>query len=75
MRRVSLPVVGGAVGVALVGLGIVYLVVACESLPGFLGGMQGDTSPRTGFGVAAVVLGLVALGLSAWSIRRRSPGA
>lgn len=60
---------------ALVGLGVAYLVVACESLPGFLGGIQGDTSPRTGFGVVALVLGLAALGLSAWSLRRRSPDA
>jgi amino acid permease len=75
MRRVSWPVVGGAVGFALVGLGIVYLVVACESLPGFLGGMPGDTSPRTGFGVLALVLGVAALGLSAWAVRHRSPGA
>jgi amino acid permease len=67
--------VGGAFGVALIGLGVVYLVVACESLPGFLGGMQGDTSPRTGFGVVSLLLGLIALGLSAWSVRRRSPGA
>ncbi len=66
--------VGGTVGVALVGLGVVYFVVACESLPGFLGGMTGDTSPRTGFGVVALVLGLAALGLAAWSLRRRSPG-
>ena len=71
----SLPLVGGAVGVALVGLGVAYLVVACESLPGFLGGIQGDTSPRTGFGVVALVLGLAALGLSAWWLRRRSPDA
>jgi amino acid permease len=72
---VKLPLVGGTVGLALVGLGVVYLAVACESLPGFLGGIQGDTSPRTGLGVVALVLGLAALGLSAWSIRRRSPGA
>ena len=74
MRRVSLPLVGGAVGVALLALGVVYLSVACESLPGFLGGTQGDTSPRTGFGIVAVVLGVAALGLTAWFARRRSPG-
>jgi ABC-type Na+ efflux pump permease subunit len=74
MRRVNLPVLSGAVGLALVGLGVVYFAVACESLPGFLGGTPGDTSPRTGLGVVAVVLALAAFGLSAWFVRRRSQG-
>ncbi|HEY1592796.1 MAG TPA: hypothetical protein VGF81_13460 [Solirubrobacteraceae bacterium] len=73
MRHVSLPWVGGAAGVALLGLGVVYLSVACESLPGFLGGTQGDTSPRTGFGFVALGLGVAALALTAWSVRHRSP--
>ena len=61
-----------AVGLALLGLGVVYLTVACESLPGFLGGTAGDTSPRTGLGIVAVVLGL-ALGIGLIVTRRRPP--
>jgi hypothetical protein len=59
-------------GVALVGVGLVYLVVACEALPGFLGPTPGDTAPRTGLGVGALALGLAALSLAAFVLRRRS---
>jgi hypothetical protein len=49
------------------GLGVVYVVVACQSLPSFLGGVAGDPHPRTGLGAAllvfAVLLGVaVAIG-------------
>lgn len=52
------------IGLALLGLGIVYLTIACGSLPGFLGGTPGDASPRTGLGIVALVLALgVGIGL------------
>jgi hypothetical protein len=60
------------VGIAFLGLGIVYLVVACEELPGFMGPSPGDTSPRTGLGVVGLVLGLVALAVAALLARRQS---
>jgi hypothetical protein len=53
--------VAGVIGLALLAVGIVYLSVECQALPGILGGTPGDTSPRTGLGIASVVLGLVAL--------------
>jgi hypothetical protein len=56
-RRVAVPFAGLA-GLTLLGLGVVYLTVACESLPGFMGPHLGDTSPRLGLGIAAVVLGV-----------------
>ena len=55
----------------MVGLGVVYLVVACEELPGFLGGTPGDTSPRTGLGVAGLVLGLAALSIGTFATLKR----
>jgi hypothetical protein len=73
MRSTSrlVPLVVTGAGVALVALGVVYLVVACEELPGFLGGTPGDTSPRTGLGVAGLLLGLVALSIGAFTTLRR----
>jgi amino acid permease len=65
------PLVATGVGVALLGLGVVYLVVACESLPGFMGPTAGDTSPRTGLGVAGLLLGLAALTIAALLARRQ----
>lgn len=62
-----------AVGAVLVGIGIVYLTVACESLPGILGPHPGDASPRTPLGIALVVLGLVVLGFAVIVTRRRPP--
>jgi amino acid permease len=74
VRRVGriTPLLTTGVGVALVGLGIVYLVVACEALPGFMGPTPGDTSPRTGLGVAGLVLGLAAFSIAALLARRQS---
>lgn len=73
--RLGFPATLAAVlGLALVALGVVYLSVACQSLPGFMGPVRGDTAPRSGFGIVALVLGLGALGaaaLSAW--RREAP--
>jgi hypothetical protein len=73
MRSTSrlVPLVVTGAGVALVALGVVYLVVACEELPGFLGGTPGDASPRTGLGVAGLLLGLVALSIGAFTTLRR----
>jgi hypothetical protein len=66
------PLVATAVGATLFGLGIVYLVVACDALPGFMGPTPGDTSPRTGLGVAGLVLGSAALSIAALLARRQS---
>jgi hypothetical protein len=63
----------GAVGVALLALGIVYLVVECQALPGFMGPTAGDTSPRVGLGIAGVVLGLGMLAVAVLAARRRPP--
>ncbi len=69
-------IVAGAVattGVLLLGIGIVYLAVACEDLPGILGPVHGDTSPRTPRGLVAILLGLVALAFAITAARRRPP--
>jgi hypothetical protein len=76
MQRVGiLAAVSGIVGVALLALGVVYLTVACENLPGFMGPHAGDTSPRTGLGIAGVVFGLIALAGALAGTRRRPPPA
>jgi hypothetical protein len=64
----------GVVGLALLAVGIVYLTVECQALPGFMGSTHGDTSPRTGLGIVAVVLGLVTL-IGAFAGGRRRAGA
>jgi amino acid permease len=74
MRRVPVLLIG-AVGVVLLGVGVVYLTVACENLPGILGPHQGDTTPRTALGIVAVVLGLVVLVGTYIVARRQPPGA
>jgi amino acid permease len=72
VRRVSIRILSGVVGVALVALGVVYLTVACESLPAFLGGTAGDTSPRTGLGIVALAVA-AGVGLGLVITRRRRP--
>jgi amino acid permease len=67
------PLLVGAVGILILGIGIVYLTVACENLPGILGPHPGDTSPRTPLGVVGVVLGLVVLSIAWMRTRRRPP--
>jgi len=62
-------------GVTLLTVGVTYLVVECQALPGLLGPTPGDTSPRTGLGIAGLVLGSAALGLALALRRRRPPGA
>ena len=51
----------GVAGLALVAVGVVYLAVACGSLPGFLGPVHGDTAPRTGRGLLALALAAIVL--------------
>ena len=63
----------GVISLSLLGVGIVYLAVACQNLPGFLGPSPGDASPRTPLGIAGVVLGLLALLLAVRALRRRPP--
>jgi hypothetical protein len=68
-----ISVVSGLFGLMLVGVGIVYLVVACENLPGLLGPTPGDSAPRTPLGLAVLVIGSLVLavtGFLAW--RRRA---
>ena len=65
----------GALGTLLFGIGVVYLSVACENLPGILGPHPGDTSPRTPLGVIVLVLGLGVLALALLTARRRPPGS
>lgn len=50
-----------AVGVVLLAIGVVYLTVECQALPGFMGPTHGDTSPRTKLGIVGVALGLAVL--------------
>ena len=75
MRRVArVPVLlGGVIGIVLLGVGVVYLTVACENLPGILGPHPGDTSPRTTLGIVVVVLGVAALAAALIVARRRPP--
>ena len=74
-KRGLLAVVIGLAGAILVGIGIVYLTVACESLPGILGPSPGETAPRTPLGVVCVVLGLAVLAAALLVARRGSPGS
>lgn len=67
-----LSVALAALGAVLASIGVVYLTVACEDLPGVLGPTPGETSPRTPLGVIGVVLGLAALTLAFGVARRRS---
>jgi hypothetical protein len=68
-------VLAGVVGLALLGVGVVYLTVECQALPGFLGPVHGDASPRTPRGIVGVVLGLTALTFAFTRTRRRPPTA
>ena len=63
----------GAAGTGLLALGVVYLVVACENLPGILGPHAGEESPRTGLGILALVLGIAALSVAFIASRRHPP--
>jgi hypothetical protein len=72
-RRALLALLMATVaGVLLITVGIVYLTVPCEDLPGVLGPHAGDSSPRTALGVISLVLGALALGI-AWIVNARRP--
>lgn len=66
-----LPVLVGLLGLALLALGVIYLSVECQALPGFMGPVHGDTAPRTGLGILGVVLGIAVLGLTGLAVARR----
>jgi hypothetical protein len=73
-RALTVPVLlAGIVGLALLAVGIVYLTVACQELPGLLGPTRGDTSPRTGLGIVGVLLGVAVLIVALLVPRRRPP--
>jgi hypothetical protein len=73
--RIIIVAAVAALGAVLLTVGIVYVTVACESLPGVLGPTAGDTSPRIPLGVICIVLGVAAL-LAAFALgRRRPPGS
>jgi hypothetical protein len=56
-RAVTVAVEGVAALIAIVA--VTYLVVACESLPGLLGPVAGDTHPRTKLGAALLVVAVL----------------
>jgi hypothetical protein len=70
-----LALASAAIGAILLGIGVVYLTVACESLPGVLGPSAGDSSPRTTLGIIWSVLGIAALAVAVVAVRRRPPSA
>ena len=53
-------------------LGTVYVAVACESLPSFLGSVPGDSHPRTRLG-AGLIVAAVALATTAAGLTRSRP--
>ncbi|HEY1522260.1 MAG TPA: hypothetical protein VGF70_04535 [Solirubrobacteraceae bacterium] len=65
-----MSIASGLVGLILVTLGVVYLIVACQKLPGFLGPIPGDSSPRTPLGAGVLVIGVLVLGVAALLARR-----
>jgi hypothetical protein len=73
MRRdVPVPaLLAGLVGLALLALGVAYLGVECQALPGFMGPVHGDTSPRIGLGIVFVALGAMVGGAVLTPARRR----
>lgn len=75
-RNVSFPVLAaGVIGLVFLALGVAYMTVECQALPGFLGGTHGDTAPRTGLGIAVVALSRVAWIIAFATSRRRPPSA
>jgi hypothetical protein len=61
-------------GLALLAIGAIYLTVECQSLPGFMGSVHGDTSPRTGLGIVFVAIGVMVAGTGLALARRRWRG-
>lgn len=60
-----LSVLAACLGLLLLAGGLVYLIVECQALPGFMGPTSGDTSPRTGLGILGLALAAAAFML-AW---------
>ena len=64
MSRATWSAALAVLAVAAAIVGVVYLTVPCQSLPSLLGGLPGDSHPRTPLGAGltagAVVLALVA---------------
>jgi hypothetical protein len=70
-RQIRIPeLLFGVAGLALLAVGIVYLTVECQALPGFMGGTPGDSAPRWRLGLVGVGLGLAVVA-SAFVIARR----
>jgi hypothetical protein len=53
------PIVLGAATVVLTVVAVIYLVVACQSLPGLLGPVAGDTHPRTRLGAGLLLVAVI----------------
>jgi hypothetical protein len=68
--RVVIPVLA-AMSLAATALGVIYVAVACQSLPSFLGAVPGETHPRTRLGAALLILAVV-FAAAAYASRRRS---
>jgi hypothetical protein len=62
----------GLGGLAVLGglLGAVYALVACASLPSFLGGVPGDTHPRTILGIIVLMVAVIAAVFAVLPARR-----
>lgn len=71
MRRIVTPVLA-AVATISAALGVVYLVVACESLPSFLGAVPGDAHPRTRLGAALLIFALFLAAIALIARRRQA---
>jgi uncharacterized protein YybS (DUF2232 family) len=67
-----LPVLLVVVGVALVAVGVVYFVEPAHSLPAFFPAHSSGSKHAVKHGVAALVVGLIALGLAVAFSRTRS---
>jgi hypothetical protein len=70
-REMRLPALAGLVGLMLLALGVIYLSVECQALPGFMGPVHGDAAPRTGLGIVGVVLGMAVLAFTGLAVARR----
>lgn len=67
--RRMLAIAALVAGVVLVVVAIVWFALPAKSLPGFMGQIDGATVHRTKRGAAALVVGLIALGLAAYELR------
>jgi hypothetical protein len=67
--RRMLGIAALAVGIVLVVVAIIWFALPAKSLPGFMGHIDGATVHRTKRGAAALVIGVIALGLAAYELR------